>query len=179
MSAANQPATEPKKPVGSAPQSGTDVVSIALKTPNGIVLQAYEMVQGREQTPSGFRDIPTARQVGEPFTLHGAELPRGAARPLDLEYLIVGGFAITPGCPRDLWESWYAANKDSALVKNGLIFMVNDARDARAEAKSRAAIELGFEPIDPDDPMRKTKGRDVRLPGGWVSAIAPADKSAP
>ena len=171
-------AAEPKKPVGSAPQSGTDTVSIALKLPNGLVLQAYEMVQSREQSPSGFRDVPLAKAVGEPFTLHGAELPRGTSRPLDLEYLVIGGFAITPGCPRDLWENWYAANRDSHLVRAGLIFMVTDGRDARAEAKSRAAIESGFEPIDPDDPMRKTKGRDVRLPGGWVSAPTSADKSA-
>jgi hypothetical protein len=156
---ASSPAPAPVKLRGSNPQSG-DTCTIALKLPSGLTLQAYVMEQSREQTPGGFRDVPMARAVGEPFTLHGAALPRGADRP-EIDYLIVGGFAITPGCPRDLWENWYAANKDSHLVRSGLIFQVNSEGDARKEAKGRANLENGFEPIDPEDPAKKTNMRQI------------------
>ena len=33
------------------------------------------------------------------------------------------GFALTPGCPKALWEQWLSDNKANPMVVNGLIYI--------------------------------------------------------
>lgn len=65
---------------------------------------------------------------------------------------VIGGYGLTEDVDRDFFEKWLAANKDSAAVKNNLIFAQERATNARAEAKEKAKVKNGFEGIDPNKP---------------------------
>ncbi len=153
LPASTSSVTERKVTPASAPATGVDTVCVGLKHPNGIVLQAYEMVETGEVTPQGYRTQMVARQVGEPFTLHGNAVDvRALLGGVTPEHLIIEGFAITSGVPSEVWKSWLEANKTGMLVRNNLIFEAKDEIEARAKAKARGMLKSGLEPIDPNDP---------------------------
>lgn len=165
---------EPQPPTHTTPpKTGTDTVTIALKHPHGIILQAYEMVDSGEVTPHGYRSMKIAQQVGAPFTLNGNAVSIEALKSGRMpEHQIVGGFALTPGVPRDLWENWFSANKNGDLVKNGLIRALGTENDARDYARQNAAIESGLEGIDPADPGKRTGIRRIERGTGGANIAA-------
>lgn len=65
---------------------------------------------------------------------------------------IIGGHGITEGVDKELFEKWLSLNKDSAAVKNGLIFSHEKASSVRAEAMEKKDNKNGFEGIDPANP---------------------------
>jgi hypothetical protein len=153
-----------------APKTGTDTVSIICKVPNGIVIRAFEKVEEFEQSPTGLRSYHIVKGIaGTEFKCEGpAAIYHQPANMFDLlSRSYPGGFAISHGCPRETWNSWLHWNKDTPLYREGLIFAVGDAADAAIEAKSRASVVSGLEPLDPTDPG-KTVG-----PARGVSAIQP------
>lgn len=150
---------EGRKIETSAPVTGTATVNVALKYPNGLVLRVYEMEEDFEPIlGGGQKSIKKAFQVGEDVVLNGSSLDperlRGGQLPT---YPHVGGFGITRGVPKELWEKWLAQNADLPLVKNGLIFAYEDLDRASAVARERAGVESGMEPIDPDNPSKRTR----------------------
>jgi len=75
-------------------------VVIALKgVPNGLNIGGYIVKGPQKQVP------------GEPVP----------------EHYKTGGFALTPGVPKEVWDAWYKANENSHIVKEGLIFASDDA----------------------------------------------------
>lgn len=139
----------------SKPKTSGETVTVACKLPNGLVLRNYEMVDFDEPILGGGKKT-TKRAIakGEPFTINGTALNKGD-RP---EYLIVGGYALTPGVPKDLFDAWLKANKDSKLVKSNLIFANPTENDARDESKEKKAIRSGLEPIVPNSDSRIPRG---------------------
>ena len=77
-----------------------------------------------------------------------------------------GGFAITEGCPKDIWEGWLEQNKDSLLIKNGVLFAYKDRNSVMTEVKKRAEVLSGLEPLDKKNPGAKLGGIDRRLKVG-------------
>lgn len=67
---------------------------------------------------------------------------------------IIGGHGLTE-VSKDLWDAWYAANKELTFVKKGLVFASVKEADAKAQAKERAKNKTGLEGLDPADPMAK------------------------
>lgn len=57
-----------------------------------------------------------------------------------------GAFGIT-SVPTEAWEYIAKTYADAPYIKNGLVF-ASTAANARAEAKERAGLRHGFEPID-------------------------------
>lgn len=130
----------------------TATVTVACKLPNGIHLEAFNMVPMTERTMAG-NTIETKRAVSA-----GRFTVKGVKRRSDDAGLALG-FALTHGCPKDLWDSWLAANKDNPIVVNGIIFAAGGTNDVRAKAKDHEGIRSGFEPLNPKDLPREFKGK--------------------
>lgn len=150
--AENQPNTPPQQPQS----RGGDTVTIACKLPHGIVLRAFRLAEVQEVVPQGTRTIKKAEQLPGEFTILGNSVPENSPGRGRIEF----GYALTPGCPKELWDRWLEANKDSPMVKNGLIFAHGSERSAVAEAREKEAVRSGFERLDPTKLPGKIKKAD-------------------
>lgn len=156
---AQEPQGKPRdNPLDNAPTGG-DTVVVGCKLPHGIVLQACTMVETDEPMRDGSRRVMKAHRLPETFTVAGNSYPEGGALRARIEY----GFALTYGVPRKLWEAWLKDNKDTPMVKNGLIFAHGSDRSTTAEAREKEKVRSGFERLDP-----------TRLPGALKKAEAVA-----
>ena len=124
-------------------------VTVACKLPNGVFLQLFDMVDGREMTPQGSRTTKVARKRGEAIKLNGTALKFGQIP----DFTMAHGYALTQ-VPADYWEEWCSQNSDSDLLANRIIFAhecVNGVSGMAKEAKT-TKIKSGMEPIDPKAP---------------------------
>ena len=123
-------------------------VTVACKMPNGLRLRVYRMVEQYEQAPGGPRRADVARQVGDEVVVRGCAVPFGEMP----EYAIIGGYALTPGVPRDFFEEWLRQNRDNPIVVRNLIF-AHELRDhVEGRAREQANLRTGLEPVDPANP---------------------------
>jgi hypothetical protein len=131
-----------------------DTITVGCKLPNGFVIQAYQEDEYPEPVMGGGtrmqkRFIP----VGKAIKLNGNRQPFGVIP----EYLIQGGYALTPGVDKDVWDSWYKHFKESDLIKNHLI-VAHEKGDTIGMAKAHKATTSGFEPLKQDGDPRMPKG---------------------
>jgi hypothetical protein len=151
------PAVHSAKSLGSS-----DTCTVALKLPNGLTLRGFkpttinELVMG-----GGSREVTVYVPTGEEYSLHGTAVPWGQVPT----YPIVCGFALTSNIPREFMERWLSANKSSALVKNGLIFINPDMASTEDQAKDHADLRSGLGPIIPPE-----VGADPRIPSKITTA---------
>lgn len=148
----------------SRPATGTDTVVIACKIAGGIVIRGFEWEDFDEPNPSGVtRRIKRAVEVGR-FVIKGPNSTLAPMSPAGRFPLLVnsGGYAMTPGVPRELWEQWVATNRDSPIVKNRLIFAANSEDRALDEGRELQKQLSGLEPIDTSSAqtIRARMGRD-------------------
>jgi len=153
----------------SLPKKTGDTVSIGLKLPNGIELRTFRNIEMDENVPGGTRKVKVNVPMEETFTAYGYAHPQNAAP----HCLILDGYAITPGCPKAFWEVWLSQNKNSAMVKNGVIFAQNNEASVRDRAKDGKDIKSGMERVDPakhpgrvkmdKETMRSTEGGSDRV----------------
>lgn len=115
-----------------AVKSGATVV-IGCKLPHGLVMEL-----GIEQQQVGTGTQLTRGPSYQRFTVKGANAAR-----------IVGGYGVTQGVPADFAAAWMEKNKNLQFVRDGLIFIVKSAADAKSEAKDRLDVKTGLEAIDP------------------------------
>ncbi len=161
-----QPVTQ-RRPVA---QKTTRTVTVACKIPSGLNLQLQRPMDRMEDT----RDGPVPRKYwvkfGQIYTVKGPAYPvgtppKGFPRPPIIE----GGYALTPGIPKDFWDQWYEQNKNADFVRpangadHGAIFAYPDMEDAVSAAVENEKYLSGLEPISTDEDAR---GRliDRRLP---------------
>ena len=149
-----------------APARTGSTVVIGLKSPSGLMLQHFEKRLRVVATPSGVIEENQFERVGEPFVL------RGNARLNELQAAGMaedsGGYALTPGVPRDLWVEWVGYNEHSDMVRNGMIFAADTMEDAAAEGRRRRDQRSGMERIDPAHPELHTGLRRVTTQGGGI-----------
>lgn len=128
-----------------------DTVTVACKIPNGLLLRVFDMVSSQEPVlGGGMRETRTAVQKGEQVKVSGPAIPRGPdLNEQVMEGLpqLAGGYALTHGVDADFFETWLEQNKDSDVVKNGLIFAHSKPADARAESKEKTDVRSGLEPL--------------------------------
>ena len=148
------------KPQPVPPKRSGETVTVACKTPNGLILRVFDMVPEYEQVMGGGnREVKVARQTGDPVVLNGNTVdPARTSRGEYPEHQIVGGYALTPGVSRDFWERWLAENKSHPAVLNGLVFAHGTEAAARDQARDGAKLKSGLEPIDPEHPAAKIPG---------------------
>lgn len=132
-------------------------VSVGLKLPHGLILKVYDMISSNELVMGGgTREVKKAQQMGETYLLKGY-LTRKKNRK-ETAPLVIGGYAITSGIPKDFFDKWLEQNKDSDLVRNNLIFAQGTSDRAGDQADDQESTKNGLEPIDPDNPGAKVKG---------------------
>lgn len=140
----SEPNTNP--PQAPAKSSSGDTVTVCCKLPHGIVLRAFQMAEKPELVMGGgSRTVQKAEQIPGEFTVLGNSFPQGGAPRGRMEF----GFALTPGCPKALWECWLHDNKANPMVVNGHIFAHGSERSAVAEAREKENERSGFERLDP------------------------------
>ncbi|CCE07591.1 hypothetical protein BRAS3843_2290002 [Bradyrhizobium sp. STM 3843] len=142
-----------------------NVVTVACKLPNGLLLRNFKMVDDNEVTPTGYRAIKRAEQVGETVQIHGAAVPKGETR----EYMIIGGYALTPNVDKDFFDEWMRQNKDHPAIKGGLIFANTRESMVTGQAKEQKAVLSGLEPLNPE---RSVQNGKTVYADGRVAAIA-------
>lgn len=111
-------------------------VTVALKLPNGLVLEL------KENKELGLKGRP------EVYVARGSALPYGVAS----EFSIVGGFGLTPNIDADFFAEWLVRNANLSVVKEGLIFAHAKASDASVQAREFAELRSGLEALDPEKP---------------------------
>lgn len=126
-------------------QQSTGTVVVACKHPNGLHLRTFVMREIEEQQQGGNVRKTQRAEMADVFTVAGPSKPHN--REVDRQ--IQDGYALTPGVPAALWNTWLAQNKDSDLVKNGIVFAHGATNDVRAEVTEKAKVKTGLERIDP------------------------------
>lgn len=135
------------------PATTGETVTIACKAPNGLRIYNYrEEEYDDPMFGGGYRR--SKRYLPIPET---ELLVRGPGRtismmPLDqIDQFAPGGYGLTPGVPKELWEGWLKWNKDSPLVKNRVIFAAPDTPRAAAQAREQRDVQSGLQPVDPNN----------------------------
>lgn len=99
-------------------------VTVGCKLPHGFHLDLHEVVNGQPE-------------VKARYTVEGANASQ-----------IIGGHGITPNVPEDFWNEWLAKNKNTPMVRNGLIFANTKASEVVARAQGQEDLATGFEGVD-------------------------------
>jgi len=133
------------------------LVTVACKVPNGLLLRVFKMVPAREQTPTGYRDIEKAEQLGDIIKINGPAVPFGQAP----EYSIVGGYALTANVDKEFFEAWFHQNEDHAAVRSGLIFAHGNLAMLSDRAKEQKEVLSGLETLNTARTIRNGKSVPV------------------
>jgi hypothetical protein len=136
--------------------SSREVVSVACKMPNGLILRSFVPHQETELVlGGGTRDVTVYRQSEDQVVIGGTAARIGDPRP---PILVEGGYRVTPNVPKRLWDAWYEANKASDLVRNRLIYASERREDAEAFSREHEKVDTGLEGIDPSNPGKRVRG---------------------
>ncbi len=172
---------EPQKPEFPTTKAGRagQKVTVACKTPNGIILRAFEW--NEEDVPlfgGGVKRQKVARPTGIQVLIHGTAHPFGEMPKVP----IVAGYALTPDIDAEIWEIWLEQNKNSDMVCNKQIFAYEKNEMAADCAKEHASVRSGLEPINPGT-KRNASGKEVpadpRMPRGTPNITGTVTESLP
>lgn len=140
-----------------------ETVTVACKLPNGLRMRIFSLQTSQEPVMGGgSREFKIFRETGEEFTIRGWSIEKGS----DVNGEIMHGAFLNHGVPKAFWDKWYAQNKDSAFVKEGLIFANDKENSVRAEAKEKKDVRSGLERLDPNKLPKGIK------PGSHDAAVA-------
>ncbi len=128
-------------------KNSTATVEIGCKLPHGIWLELIS--EGNLTNPAPAGPKVRLRGANDTSVYVGTNPANGA-------------FAITT-VDKSFWDTWYARNKDLSFVKNGAVFVAENAKDAAAMAKDQKGAKTGFEPLSPDG---NGNFKDSRMPKG-------------
>jgi hypothetical protein len=119
--------------------------------PNGLRLFLYREEEYDEPVfGGGFKRLKRFLPMPETELLvRGPGRTISMMAPDQIDQFAPGGYGLTPGVPRDWWESWLKWNKDSMLVKNRIIFSADDGPRAAAQAREQREVQSGLQPVDP------------------------------
>jgi hypothetical protein len=114
--------------------------------------ETTELVMG-----GGLRDVKVAHRIGEIYV-------NGVAKKIEQSFAceVIGGYALTRGVDKDLWDTWLADNLASPMVTRGLIFAHENYDRVADQAKELKDVRSNMEPMAFDP------GADPRTPKGQV-----------
>jgi hypothetical protein len=173
--AKNESKTAPAEPVrhenpSRQPSSAGAKVVVACKLPHGLRIRPFKMMNERELVlGGGSREQPVARAIGPAVLIQGTAVPYGTIPKCRM----AAGYAITEGVDKDLWDSWFANNKDTAMVENGLIGAHDTAERAIDFAKEHAKTRSGMEPF-----LKKGDPRAPKSPLPQLSEVEQDEEQA-
>lgn len=136
-------------------------VTVACSLPHGFQLQLQERVlipaPSREDAN---RKEQISRHVGVPITINGPARNRDPKRMMDgTGVLVAGGYALTPGVDKDIWEKFAAQMAEWPPIATGQVFARERDDHARGQARAGDAGPSGFEPFNPKEPPAEFAGK--------------------
>lgn len=133
-------------------------VTVACKLPHGLALRLYDMVETNQPVMGGgMKVVKQAQQLPGEFMINGNAHAQNAGPACQ----ITGGYALTPGVPKDFWDRWLEANKGSDMVRNNLIFAHEQTSSADGEAREKEKVRSGLERLDPNNLPRGLRTADA------------------
>ena len=152
------------------PEKSGGTVTVCCKTPNGVVIQASEAYTTQEPVMGGgYREIKAFKRVGPQVKINGFARAVG----VDAAHPIIGGYGLTHGVSKALWENWVHANRDSDLVKNNLIFAHERQESAAGDAADKKDIKSGWEALNTERKM--VKGQSLPVDPRYPTSIQKSD----
>lgn len=138
----------------------SDTVMVACKLPNGLEIYDEVQVDAQEQMfGGGTKTVKVWRRSGETYILNGNAVDIAKLGTTgEVPHLIIGGFGITSGIPRDFWERWLERHKRDELVTKGYVKAMGSEIDIRRYARENAKLRSGLEPLDPENPRKVIPG---------------------
>lgn len=98
---------------------------------------------------------------------HGLDVPLpGHAAPVRINGLNARGAHSGHGFTNMKAETWEAIKTvygEKAWLTNGAVFAHADADSAADQAEERADLNVGFNPIDPNNPNASVKGVSIKI----------------
>lgn len=70
---------------------------------------------------------------------------------------VIGGYGLTD-VSKEFWDTWYKKNRHLEFVRKGFVFVHGDAASAADEAKDRAGVLNGMEPLPQTGADPRVKG---------------------
>ena len=149
----------------------SETVTVACKLPNGIRIRGERKRTNtiRVASATGLHEYSEDQWTwdGREFIVRGNAVDLAETRVNDKLYVgaLQTGFALTPGCPKDLWDQFAERMADSEMIKNRLIYAHKQPASAKAFAREHeAAVRSGLEPLSTAGPGEPA--RDPRLTNG-------------
>jgi len=136
-----------KKPTQSV--SGS-TVTVASKLPMSMILALHTRVTKHEAIVGGGSrefDIYEKRFGAPEFTIFGNSHPQNQGPKAQ----IVGGYALTPGIPKDFWDEWCLQNNGHVALTNKMLFAHTEMASVTSQATDMQNERSGLERINPDD----------------------------
>jgi hypothetical protein len=129
------------------PMTGGATVTVACKLPHGIWLRIFRRKTTKESTPQGFRDVDIMEELPQRVRVNGWAVAQNKAPP----HPVVGGYALTPGIPKEFWETWLEQNRTSDIVQNKIIYAHVEESSVTSQAVDQEKVRSGLERLDPDN----------------------------
>lgn len=130
-------------------ETGGATVTVASKLAMDFILRLYAFKSRNELVMGGgSREVKQAEVVhGVPeYTIQG----NSWAQNKGPHQQIASGYAITHGIPKEFWERWLEQNKESDVIRNGIIFAHAESASTMAEAREKVDVTSGMERLDPN-----------------------------
>jgi hypothetical protein len=150
---------------------------VACKISMGLRIQVREWQEVYEPNSSGGRMVRQHLPVMDPndpdrpmeYIIRGNVYTQ--ERQLQGVVQDTGGYALTHGFPADIWENWYAYNKDTPIIRNRMVMAFKTEAEAlfwclQAENRDRRS---GLERLDPEHPELHTGRMRTRNDIGGTS----------
>ena len=159
---------EPQRPVLAqkppAAPVATNTVWVACKHSTGLELTYYDQVETKIANPQGVETaLVSRRNAARSFVVEGPTSivnPHAAGPHLMRFREQFGGYAITPGVSRELWDHWSKINY--VMIDAKIIAGFNSQEDAVKWCRAQRDVRSGLEPIDPADPAASTGIRGIQ-----------------
>lgn len=137
-------------------------VTVACALPHGFVMQ----VQQKVRIPAPSREDPSrteeiSRAGGRHVVIAGPARNRDPERMMNgTGVLVAGGYALTLGVDKDLWDEFRAQMAEWPPIATGQVFAHERDDHTRGRARDGQHGPSGFEPFDPKNTPDEFKGRN-------------------
>lgn len=161
------PAPVPRPRIApSEPETTGETVTVACKLPGGLILRMFEEFEYQEPSQTGMRDVKGYKpKQDKQWTIRGTYVASAGQAYNQannaVAELLPGGYALTYGVPKEIWDNWYHYNRNTQMVKNKVVWAMPSlpAATERARTEDMRKVKSGLEPLNPARPAE-------RMPGG-------------
>jgi hypothetical protein len=177
MSETKEDAVRPAKtpqPLAQNRATGTDTVTVACNLPTGLLLQIYNIEIAERTLPNGnviTENHATLNLDHGQWYVHGPvnfNSLAASGREVNADFRVIrgdvpdGGYALTPGIPRDFWEQWERDNARSPLITGKHVFAASSESRAVGQAKEYREFKSGFQGLNQAGDYRVPNGKLIR-----------------